>query len=481
MIKKYAVLFSIFLCLPCFGFNFTFSKTANAWAVLRQQFALGHETLRPEVKEQLRWLSAHPHYIQKIAEQSEPYLYFIISEIKKRKLPGELAILPMIESAYNPFAYSPAGAAGLWQLMPGTGSGLGLKQDWWYDGRRSISLSTQAALKYLSYLNRYFKGNWILAIAAYDSGQGKILKAMQSNKQYQRKINFWSLNLPLETKKYIPRLLAIAEIIKNPERYHIKLPDFPYEPYFEEVDIKGQIDLNQAAQMANMSYEQLIRLNPGYNRWVTAPYEPYHLLLPVNKKPIFVNKLKRLPEEERVNWVRHQVQKGETLSHIALRYHTTVGLIKKINNIESTPLTTKQKILIPGNNLTTVPVNPKKINQIDNSTNSKYRRVIHIVQKNDNYLSISKLYNVSPGQIRFWNNLASANKIPVGKQLIIWKRIASPAGIYIVKKNDTLGQIAKTYQLSLNEIIKLNPDLNSRIIKPGQKIKLAFSAGNIKA
>ncbi|TAL61791.1 MAG: lytic transglycosylase, partial [Legionella sp.] len=248
------LLFSAFLS---FGMiNLSAHAAQDVWDVLRSEFNMGHEVNRPEVQEQIRWLVAHPSYLQKVCRQSEPYIYHIVHEIKKRKLPGELALVPMIESAYDPFAYSGVGAAGIWQLMPRTGSDLGLKQDWWYDARRSIGPSTDAALNYLLYLNKFFDGNWILAIAAYDSGEGTMARAIKS--AGRRGNYFWNLPIPRETKVYVPRFLALAELIKNPQRYRIELPSIPYLPYFQEVNIGSQIDLNHAAKMAGISYKELI-------------------------------------------------------------------------------------------------------------------------------------------------------------------------------------------------------------------------------
>nr|WP_232220587.1 transglycosylase SLT domain-containing protein [Legionella tunisiensis] len=285
-----------FLLTSAYLFSNTVYAAPNVWDVLRNQFALNHEVSQPEVQTQLRWLVSHPSYLQKLA-QSEPYIYHIVTEIKKRRMPGEIALLPMIESAYDPFAYSGAGAAGLWQLMPGTGNNLGLKQDWWFDGRRSIRPSTDAALNYLTYLNKYFNGNWILAIAAYDSGEGTVSRAIKNSRQYSRNISFWTLPVPQETKAYVPRLLALAEIIKYPQRYRVTLPDIPHVPYFEEVNIGSQIDLNHAAKLAGISYKDLIKLNPGFNRWTTAPYKPFKLLIPADKVAHFNRNLANVPEE----------------------------------------------------------------------------------------------------------------------------------------------------------------------------------------
>lgn len=317
----------------------------DAWEVLRAQLTLNHETSRAEVQEQIRWFIAHPGFLNKVCHQSEPYLYHIISEVKNRNLPGELALLPMIESAYDPFAYSVAGAAGLWQLMPQTGAGLGLKQDWWFDARRSISSSTDAALNYLLYLNKFFNGNWVLAIAAYDAGEGTIDRAIKATGG--RASSFWDLTVPRETQIYVPRLLALSEIIKNPSQYKLTLPEIPYLPYFVEVNIGSPIDLNHAAKMAGITYKELIKLNPGFNRWTTAPDKPIKLLIPAEKVHQFNLNLANLPAEKRVSWEKHIVQPGDNLDKIAVRYHTTVNLIKQLNQLTTNRVKPNQFLLIP--------------------------------------------------------------------------------------------------------------------------------------
>ncbi|WP_298624772.1 LysM peptidoglycan-binding domain-containing protein [uncultured Legionella sp.] len=395
----------------------------DVWDVLRREFTISHEVTRPEVQEQIRWLVAHPSYINKVSSQSEPYIYHIIGEIKKRKLPGELALIPMVESAYDPFVYSGAGAAGLWQLMPRTGSELGLKQDWWFDGRRSIRPSTDAALNYLIYLNKFFNGNWILAIAAYDAGEGTIGRAIKSTTNPGKTVFFWNLPVPRETKLYVPRLLALAEIIKNPGRYHVSLPNIPYLPYFEEVNIGSQIDLNHAAKLAGITYKELKKLNPGYNRWTTAPYKPFKLLIPAEKVERFNLNLSNFPEDKRVSWPKHQVQKGDSLDSIAARYNTTVKLIKQLNQLTGNNVKQDQAILIPS---------------------SKKPPVIVKQQ-----LPVSK---TAP-------NNSSQSK---GQQLV-----------YIVKKGDSLSVIAKRNQTKVKAILALNPGLRkNKILRLGQKIRI---------
>ncbi|HAT8179319.1 TPA: LysM peptidoglycan-binding domain-containing protein [Legionella pneumophila] len=470
IIKKFLFLILVFIGISNSAISGT---TPDVWDVLRREFTLSHEVTRPEVQEQIRWLISHPSYINKVSRQSEPYIYHVLGEIKKRKLPGELALLPMIESAYDPFAYSGAGAAGIWQLMPRTGSDLGLKQDWWFDGRRSIGPSTDAALNYLVYLNKYFSGNWILAIAAYDSGEGTISRAIKSTARKGRYVQFWNLPVPRETKVYIPRLLALAEIINNPKRYKISLPNIPYLPYFEEVNIGSQIDLNHAAKLAGISYKELIKLNPGYNRWTTAPYKPFKLLIPAEKVERFNLNLSNIPEDMRVNWAKHQVKRGDSLDAIAKRYHTTVKLIKQLNQLTSNKVQLNQSLLIPSSKNS--PVVAKTLPQekspaIKQQAPMKNIRIIHIVQNNDSYQKIQKTYGVAAKDIRNWNKLANNAPLRKGQQLVIWKRVKQPIE-YIVKSGDSLSVIAKKHQTKVNTIVSLNPGLKKSMpLRLGQKI-----------
>jgi membrane-bound lytic murein transglycosylase D len=364
-LKKFLASFFLFFIVlqnPAFS-------TGNIWDVLADEFKLNHELSQPEVQTQIRWLVSHPAYLQKLA-QAEPYIYHILSNIKRRHLPGELALIPMIESAYDPFAYSGAGAAGLWQLMPKTGSDLGLKRDWWYDGRRSISASTDAALNYLSYLHKYFHSNWLLAFAAYDAGEGKIAKSIKNTKD--KRFNFWQLNLARETKIYIPRLLALSEIIQHPARYHVKLPNILNIPYFTEVNVANQIDLTHAAELAGMSYRELLKLNPGFNRLATAPSKPCKILVPTNRVAMFTNNLRN--NHARVVFAANKVP---------------------------TPKTYK-------------PV-----------TNKKSYKIVHIVQKNENMNYLSKRYNISGTKIAEWNHMHASNKLQPGQQLIIWRNLVA--------------------------------------------------------
>lgn len=383
----------------------------SVWDELRQQFSLNHELQQPTVQKQIRWLVNHPRYLQKLT-QSEPYIYHIISAIKQRHMPGEIALIPMVESAYNPFAYSVAGAAGLWQLMPGTGNDLGLQQDWWYDGRRSIPSSTDAALTYLSYLYQHFNGQWILAFAAYDAGENAVTRIIKR----QQHSNFWTLPLPSETQAYVPRILALAEIIQNPERYHIQLPYIPLIPYFEEVEIGSQLDLSRAAKLAEMSYQDLIKLNPGYNRWRTGPYHPYKLLIPVNHVMRFHRNLALLPNQRSVDWSQRQIHASSHLSVLAGRYHATIQLIKMLNQLNNRRIHKGEYVLIPKNTQRHVELKLAHFKQ------PRFYKTIYIVTRDDSLSSLEKKFHVSSQQIQDWNRLNRHASLHTGQSVIIWKR-----------------------------------------------------------
>jgi membrane-bound lytic murein transglycosylase D len=467
----------LLLTLPSFAAAPTLrphQATGNVWDVLRKEFSLNHEVTRAEVQTQIRYLASHPNYVQDLARKSEPYIYHIVTEIKKRHLPGEIALIPMIESSFDPFAYSGAGAAGLWQLMPGTGTELGLKQDWWYDGRRSIGPSTNAALNYLAYLKDYFNSDWILAFAAYDYGEGALSKIIASSHQTRDRPSFWSLNVPQETKAYIPRLLALAEVIQYPERYHLRLPEIAHTPYFEEVNIGSQIDLNHAAKLAGISYKELIKLNPGFNRWATAPYQPFKLLIPADRVDDFSRKLAHVPQGDRVSWTRHAVRAGDDLSFIAQKYHTTVNLIKELNQLKSNHLKKGDFVLIPSNNPSDL---AKAISPVltppplPHFIKSDLYKVIHIVQNNESYVSISRLYGIDEKTLKIWNQIAINEALHPGQQLIIWKK-NQPSSLYTIKSGDKLIDIAKRNNTKTAALLKINPQLKGHVLKPGQRIRL---------
>ena len=226
-------------------------------------------------------------------------------------MPAEIALLPIVESAYDPFAYSHGRAAGLWQFVPATGKRFGLKQDWWYDGRRDILDSTAAALDYLQYLHKRFKGDWLLALAAYNSGEGTVSKAQRKNRKKGKPVGFWDLALPGETRDYVPKLIALKQLVATPSVYGIKLEGVPNRPYFAVVETAAQIDLAVAADLAGLELDKLYRLNPGFNQWATSPDGPHRLLIPVDQADMF---RQAVADNELDRWLHHlPVRAGDTV------------------------------------------------------------------------------------------------------------------------------------------------------------------------
>jgi len=306
----------------------------SLWAVLASNFSLNYP-ITPQVQAQIDWYRDHPTELYQLADHATPYLYYIYQRVKAYQLPAEITLLPMIESNYDPFSSSSAGAGGLWQLMPGTAAGLGIRQNWWYDGRRDVTASTKAALDYLDYLQTLFDGNWLLAFAAYNSGAGAVQQAIDRNTQAGLPTNFWMLRLPQQTQIYVPRLLALAAIIKEPTKYGVQLPIVKNQPYLESVDVGSQIELAEAAKLAGLDVATLHRLNPGYKHWATEPKGKHKLLLPIDVIDDFKLKLADLPTEKRVKWDKYAVQPGDNLKQIAHNFNVKPELVKEINNLRS--------------------------------------------------------------------------------------------------------------------------------------------------
>ena len=286
-------------------------------------------------------------FFPRLQKRAAPFLLHISRELEKRNMPMEIALLPMVESAYDPFAYSHGRAAGLWQFIPSTGKYYGLKQNWWYDGRRDVLDSTTAALDYLQHLHKRFDGDWLLALAAYNSGSATVRRAQRKNKKNNQPTTFWDLDLPKETRAYVPKLLALKQMIAEPAQYSLTLDYLSDKPVFEVADTQGQIDLAIAAKLAGISLETLYRFNPGFNRWATPPKGPHRLLVPVeNAKQLRVG-LEDLPLKQRVQWIRHKIKNGDTLGHIAKHYHTTSQALRSANDLNGSSIRSGRHLLVP--------------------------------------------------------------------------------------------------------------------------------------
>ncbi|HAJ92300.1 MAG TPA: lytic transglycosylase [Gammaproteobacteria bacterium] len=318
----------------------------DIWERLRTGFNFPQQAA-PSVQAHIDTFHNHPRHIEQILQRGEPYLFYILSRVEERGLPAELALLPVIESAFDPFANSPAGAAGIWQFMPATAKHVGLRQDWWVDGRRDIVAATDAALDYLSELHQRFDGDWLLALGAYNAGSARVNRAIRRNRSQGKPVDFWSLPLPEETRGYVPKLIALRAIIANPEAHNITLPVLANAHYFSVVETGGQLDLQVAARLTGTSMEELQRLNPGLTRSITPPASQHTLLIPRASEQRFRERLAQLPPDQRLQSIKYRIRQGDTLSTIAQNSQTTVARLRQINHLESTRIFAGKLLIVP--------------------------------------------------------------------------------------------------------------------------------------
>ncbi|AUI86733.1 lytic transglycosylase [Vibrio azureus] len=423
------------------------------------------------------WYLKHPNHLYTVSERAKPFLYMITKRIEERGLPMELALLPVVESSFDAFAYSHGSAAGLWQFVPGTGKMMGLDQNYWYDGRRDVYASTEAALDYLEQLNQRFDGNWDHAIAAYNSGGGRVSRAIRKNHKLGKPIDFFSLDLPKETSSYLPKLLALADIIANQEKYGLNIPEIPNQPMLTLVDPNEQLDLAIAADYAGISVKQLQGYNPAYNQWSTAPEGPQQLLIPIEKKQQFLAQVEK-NRGKGMKVVRYKVKSGDSLSMLARKYSTTTNVIKKANSLSNNNIRIGQYLLIPTSTKNEAQYALSAANRL-NKTQAKERgkyKLTHIVKSGDSLWSIAKANQVSHQHLAKWNGMSPKDTLRAGQKLVIWKNSDKGAVIrtvyYQVRSGDTISGIANKFKVKSNDIVKWNALKAQKYLKPGQKLKL---------
>ncbi|HEX4926784.1 MAG TPA: transglycosylase SLT domain-containing protein [Burkholderiales bacterium] len=317
----------------------------DLWQRVRQGFAMPDLT-GPLVREKMAYYAARPDYLQRVFDRSRLYLFHIVEELEKRNMPTELALLPMVESAFNPMAYSRAHASGLWQFIPGTGRRWELQQNWWYDGRRDIVDSTNAALDYLAYLYE-MHGDWQLALASYNWGENGVARAMARNRAAGKPADFEHLSMPLETRHYLPKLQALKNIILNPEALGITLEPIPNQPYFATTTKLRDIDIRLAAQLAEMPVDEFIALNPGFSRPLIRASVTPRIVLPADKIDVFHENLEKLDEGSLVSWKSYTPRRGEGLESIAKKYGMSVAQLKEVNGIPARSRVVPRLMVVP--------------------------------------------------------------------------------------------------------------------------------------
>jgi membrane-bound lytic murein transglycosylase D len=469
------------------------SPPADVLAKLRDGFALTYED-NARTAAELKWFARHPDYLNRVFTRAQRYMPYIAAELERRGMPLELALLPIVESAYDPFAYSHGRAAGLWQMIPGTAKRFGIKQNWWYDGRRDVVDSTRAALDYLQYLEGLNDGNWLNAIASYNSGEGNVLRAARKNRKASKPTDFWYLKLPRETSMYVPKLLALVEIVADPEKYNLTLPVVADEQQFMVADIDSQLDLALAAELAGVDVDTVYQYNPGYNRWSTDPSGPHQLVMPVDVADHFVAALDEVPAADRVRWKRHKVKEGEAISQIAEKYNTTVSALRAANNLRGNTIRAGHHLMIP---VATKPLSAysKSADARLAKTQNRQRagnKIEHVVRSGESFWTISRRYKVTHRQLAAWNGMAPGDTLSVGRKLVVWTNVDAVANVideprmsptaalgnttrklkYTVRNGDSLYLIASRFRVTIAQLARWNKIDTNKILRPGQKLTM---------
>ena len=448
---------------------------ADLIAVMRDAFKLNLDQNNPRIHAALRRYSESQYYFDLILERAKPYLYHIVTEIKRRDLPMELALLPIVESAFDPFAQSGDQAMGLWQMTPSTGLYLGLTQNWWYDGRRDIIAATNTALDYLVRLKDRFD-DWELGLAAYNAGPGYVSSMIRRSRQQGKPSNYWAMPLYRETSAYMPKLIALAKIFRNPGKYNITLHPIANRPYFEKVTLKAQIDLMQASALAGIDVDELYRLNPGFNRWSTSPDGPHHLLIPVERAAAFRKALAKLPANRRISWQRYTVRSGDTLLGLANRFGTKVATLRGMNDL-------KRSVIVAGRSLL-VPVSGNaRIERITPAGLAGQHKINHVVRSGDSFWDLARTYGVPVNQLALWNHMKPNDLLRVGQNLTVWAGASnrSPSKRlrkinYTVRHGDSLSRIAYKFGVSVQNLQKWNK-LKKHNIYSGQHLTIYAKQG----
>ena len=484
------------LKLPGFG-----SDDSNLWERIRTGFALS-DLNSPLVKEHEAWYAARPEYVGRMMERSQRYLFHIVEEVEKRGMPTEIALLPMIESAFNPKAYSTSRASGIWQFMPATGKHFGLDQNMLYDGRRDVLAATDAALDYLQKLYNMF-GSWELALAAYNWGEGSVGRAIAKNQAAGEPTDYLSLHMPPETRNYVPKLIAVKNIVMNPAAYGLALNTIPNSPYFGTVKLKQRMDVALAARLAEVPLDEFVALNPAYNKPLvagTGTGSPT-LLLPIDKVNNFSLNLKNY-ERPLSSWQTYTPRRGEKLLAIAKRFGLSLARLKELNSLSGRKnLATDQTLLVPIAHSGNAPSLAAHIPEAEPAREfaASGRKTTHTVARGDTLLNIAKRYGMSSAELKSQNGLKS-NKLAQGQKLTVLatakpERIllseakqaqAKPAKAkqaalakadssakqshYVVKRGDTVFSIARRFNVAVNDLQRWNNISAQYNLQPGNKL-----------
>ncbi len=458
----------------------------DIWQRIPSLYRLDIDQQNPRIDSQLRWYASHQSYLDRVSERGKRYLYYIVEQIEERDIPAEIALLPIVESAFEPFAYSHGLASGVWQFIPSTGRSFGLHEDWWYDGRRDIRAATDAAITFLTALQRQFDGDWLLALAAYNSGAGTVRKAIRNNERQGKPTDFWSLNLPRETRAYVPKLIALAKLLRDSEEHGVVFNKIPNEPYFAVVETYGQIDLAQIAELSQTDINEIYQLNPAYKQWATHPNGPHEVLIPIDQVDTFVESISQLDPAQRVRWQNYTVKNGDTLISIANKYNTTALALAQTNNIRSNIIRINDNLLIPSALLPADNYTHSESERLNRTIAARQpqntKRIDYTVRSGDSFWKIANSHQVSVSNLARWNGMVPKDSLSVGQNLIIWsdnpsmqpeRREVIRKINYRVRPGDSLALISQKFNVSLADVMRWNSQrANQKYLQPGQSLTL---------
>lgn len=386
----------------------------DLWERIRAGFSMPNLE-GPIVQDRTAWYAARPEALKRMFERSRRYLYHIVEELEKRGMPTELALLPMVESSFNPMAYSRAHASGLWQFIPGTGKRYELAQNWWYDGRRDIVASTSAALDYLKDIYE-MNGDWHLALASYNWGENAVAKAVERNKAAGLPIDYSSLRMPDETRYYVPKLQALKNIIANPGPFGVVLDPIPNQPYFATITRERDIDIKLAAKLAEMPVEEFVALNPAFNRPIIPASVNARMVLPADKVEVFHANLEKYDSKALVSWQAYQPKPGEKLEAVAKRFGVSLARLKEVNGVTARTRGVPAMLVVPINGTASDTGPELPLMYSPPIPVAATRTQVHTVKAGDTLLSIANHYRVTPDDLRRWNPIG---RLTVGQQLRI--------------------------------------------------------------
>jgi len=410
---------------------------------------------------------SNPTQLEKLIEKGRYFIFFVLEELDRYRLPSELALLPYIESNYDPFSISSSGAMGLWQFMPATAKIYELEDTWWYEQRHDPLVSSKAAVRYLAYLHNRFNKEISYTLAAYNGGPTLLEKQIKINRKLGKPSNYEQLNLPKQTKEYVPKFKAIVELIMNAEKYGISLPDFPNSPVLGNIELEGQVEILAFSEFAGLKPEFVYKLNAGYTKWASPPGNKTVFNIPIELENSLNLKKDSFIQTNQINWVTHKISKGDSLWKIAEEFETEVNVIKKVNYLQSNMLSLGQELLIPLSN---------------NQNQSFIPYQAHIISEGDTLWSLGVKYQMSPSIIAKNNGMRLDSALTIGKELNIgnkniFRTINSKKRtiLYSVKQGDSLYRIADIFNIEISDIKKINEIPNNEI-KPGQVLKIIIRA-----